>query len=426
MDHSKLPDDFDPDVYLKLHPDLAAGGVDPAIHYLSHGCHEDRIYTLPELDICGDYDFKPDRETILVVSHEASRTGAPITTLNLVQAFVEHYNVVALLLGGGPLSDAFKLSGAAVIESFHLRGNPVLANAIVSQLCARFNFKFALVNSIESRAVLSPLGNYFVPTISLIHEFASYTRPRNAFRDALFWSGEAVFSTNVTLENAHAEYPDLGDRAAHIIPQGRSIVPLGELNEEQLKTESTHIRRLIRPKGFAEDTVIVLGVGTVQLRKGVDLFIECAARVVYAPDGNRCRFVWIGNGYDPDNDLGYSVYLADQILRAGLQQYVLFIDETTAIETAYEEADLLLLSSRLDPLPGVAIEAMTHGVPVLCFNKTTGIADFLIDSGLGNDCVAGYLDSADLAEKILALAGSQVLREHVGERCREASTHTSA
>ena len=65
---------------------------------------------------------------------------------------------------------------------------------------------------------------------------------------------------------------------------------------------------------------------------------------------------------------------------------------------------------------------MTHGVPVLCFNKTTGIADFLIDSGLGNDCVAGYLDSADLAEKILALAGSPVLREHVGERCREAST----
>ena len=107
------------------------------------------------------------------------------------------------------------------------------------------------------------------------------------------------------------------------------------------------------------------------------------------PAGNRCRFVWIGNGYDPENDLGYSVYLADQIRRAGLQEHVFFIAETTAIETAYEEADLLLLSSRLDPLPNVAIDAMTHGVPVLCFNKTTGIADFLIDSGLGNDCVAG-------------------------------------
>ena len=269
--------------------------------------------------------------------------------------------------------------------------------------------------------VLPPLGNYFVPTISLIHEFASYTRPRYAFRDALFWSSEAVFSTNVTLEDAHAEYPDLGDRSLHIIPQGRSIVPLGKLNEEQLKAESTHIRRLIRPKGLAEDTVIVLGVGFVHIRKGVDLFIECAARVHCAPGGERCRFVWIGHGYDPDNDVGYSVYLADQIRRAGLQEHVFFIAETTAIETAYEVADLLLLSSRLDPLPGVAIEAMTHGVPVLCFNKTTGIADFLIESGLGNDCVAGYLNTVDIAEKILTLAGSQVSREHVGERCREAS-----
>jgi len=106
-----------------------------------------------------------------------------------------------------------------VVESFSLRVNPGLANDIVSQLCARFSFKFALVNSIESRVVLPKLGDYFVPAISLIHEFASYTRPRDAFRDALFWSGEVVFSANVTMENAFAEYPDLSDRAAHILPK---------------------------------------------------------------------------------------------------------------------------------------------------------------------------------------------------------------
>jgi len=84
-EHSKLPDDFDRDIYLKLHPEVAAAGMDPATHYLLYGYHEGRIYTLPEIDIGGVYDFKPDRETILVVSHEASRTGAPILSLNLVQ-----------------------------------------------------------------------------------------------------------------------------------------------------------------------------------------------------------------------------------------------------------------------------------------------------------------------------------------------------
>jgi glycosyltransferase involved in cell wall biosynthesis len=367
-----------------------------------------------------NHNIKPNRETILVVSHEASRTGAPVLSLNIVQALAPSYNVLVLLLGGGPLSDAFRLAGAAVMTSSNLRGNPDLAYLIVGQLCDRFNFKFALVNSIESRLVLPALCNYFVPAISLLHEFAAYTRPRDAFRDALFWSGEVVFSANVTLENALAEYPDLRDRSAHILPQGRCLLPT-EFSEEQRQADCTHIRRLIRPKGLVEDTVIVLGAGSVQLRKGVDLFIECAARVVRTPEGNKCRFVWIGSGYDPENDVGYSVYLADQIRRANLQGHVLFIDETAAIETAYEEADLFLLSSRLDPLPNVAIDAMSHGVPVLCFDKTTGIADFLIKSGLRKHCVAEYLDTSNMAKKILALAGSQALRKDVAGQCRTAS-----
>src|ERR1700690_884617 len=370
--------------------------------------------------IC-EYDFKVDRETILVVSHEASRSGAPILSLNLVQSFSGQYNVVTLLLGGGPLIEAFRLASAAVMVSSNPWGNSCFAYMIVDRLCERFNFKFALVNSIESRAVLPALADHFLPAISLIHEFAAYTRPREDFMNAILWSSDAVFSANVTLENAIAEYPDLGDGFTHILPQGRCLLPSEEFSEEQLREESTRIRKLIRPKEIAEKSGIVLGDGFVQIRKGVDLFIECAARVVHTPGGSKCRFVWIGGGYDPENDITYSVYLADQIRRAGLQEHVFFIDETFAIETAYKEADLFLLSSRLDPLPNVAIDAMAHSLPVLCFNKTTGIADFLIDTGLREHCVAEYLDSTDMAGKISILAGSQVLRDFVAGRCLEAS-----
>jgi glycosyltransferase involved in cell wall biosynthesis len=416
-----LPDGFDPNIYLKLNPDIAAAKLDPADHYLRHGRHEGRAFTMPALNICGEQNLKGDRETILVVSHEASRTGAPILSLNIVQRLVGRYNVVALLLGGGSLTEAFQQAGAAVVMIPNLRGNSVLAEFVAGQLYERFNFKFALVNSIESRAVLPALSENFVPTISLLHEFAAYTRPRDAFRDALYWSGEAVFSASVTMENAFAEYPDLHGQSGHILPQGRCLLPTGEFDNEQHELESARIRNLMRPKGIAEDTMVVLGAGFVQLRKGVDLFIECAARVVRTPGGRKCRFVWVGKGYDPDNDVGYSVYLADQIRRSGLQEHVFFIDETTAIEAAYEEADILLLTSRLDPLPNVAIDAMTYGVPVLCFNKTTGIVDFLTDSGLQDHCVAEYLDTADMAEKILTLINSQGLREKVGAQCREAS-----
>ena len=52
--------------------------------------------------------FDTQKKTILVVSHEASRTGAPILALNLVQQFSERYNVIGLILGGGELIDHFR------------------------------------------------------------------------------------------------------------------------------------------------------------------------------------------------------------------------------------------------------------------------------------------------------------------------------
>jgi hypothetical protein len=39
-----LPDDFDPMVYLRLHEDVAAAGMDPRLHYLEYGEVEGRAY----------------------------------------------------------------------------------------------------------------------------------------------------------------------------------------------------------------------------------------------------------------------------------------------------------------------------------------------------------------------------------------------
>lgn len=421
-DLDRVPPGFEPGLYLELHPDLTGSHESAATHYLRYGQYEGRGFLLPEIDELVEDGFKSGRDTILVVSHEASRTGAPLLTLSLVQANADRYNVVALLLGEGPLRDAFRKAGAAVVMSPRMKGNPVVTAAVIRRLHEKFDFRFALVNSIESRAVLPALGQHCIPTVSLLHEFAAYTRPATAFRDAFFWSSEIVFSTKVTLDNAFAEQPDLGGGAVHILPQGRCLVPAEGLTEEQLESEQRRIRRLMRPKGANDAAVIVLGAGTVHIRKGVDLFIQSAARAILVAPEVDYRFVWMGAGYDPLWDAAYSVYVADQIRRAGLEGHIVFIDESVAIETAYEEADLFLLSSRLDPLPNVAIESMAFGLPVLCFDKTTGIADFLNGAGLGNYCVAKFLDSADMAEKLSVLARSKTLRDEVGARSREAST----
>ncbi|QXI20034.1 glycosyltransferase [Pseudomonas hamedanensis] len=417
-----LPDNFDPQLYLKLNPDLGTA-IDPVAHYLNHGHRESwRIVTLPEIKMSSSRAFDASRETVMIVSHEASRSGAPILALNLVERLASRYNVVALLLGHGPLLDAFEQAAVATMASPRLKNNAPYTNPAVEHLCSLFKFKFALVNSMECRVVLEPLARNFVPAIPLIHEFASaYPNSSAVFSDARLWSSDQVFSADITWESAKDACSPLKSMTAHIIPQGRCVLPEQVVSKAALTKEAEFLRGRIRPDSDTERKFVILGAGYVNFRKGADLFIQCAIKTMLAPGGERFRFVWIGKGYNPDVEDGYSVYLADQIKRSGLQDRFVMLDETSAIETAYEEADLLFISSRLDPLPNVAIDAFDARLPVLCFDKATGISDFLSSCGLRESCVADYLDVDSAVQKIFALANSSELYECAVSKSHEAS-----
>lgn len=414
--------DFDEAFYLEMYPDIREAGVDPYEHFVQHGRAEGRIGRSPELKLQkGAIRLDAARKTVLVVSHEASRTGAPILSLNIARELQKRFNVIALVLGDGPMMAAFCEVVPIVVEpAVSIRGNVGMASNVITQLAQSYDFEFAIVNSIESRFVLKGLAELSVPAISLIHEFAAYTRPMDAFGFAILWAAETVFSARITHENAVAAIPDLAGQPFHIMPQGRCNMLAHALDPESQAVEKSRLLRTLRPGGAVDkDTIVVVGIGYVQYRKGVDLFLECAARVIGSEGGERCRFVWIGKGYDPVNDMAYSAYLAEQLQRSGLQQQFTFMDETAAIEQVYESADILMLSSRLDPLPNVAIDAMAHGLPVVCFANTTGVVDALVDSGLSEECVAPYLDSGAMAELVLNFARSNDLRNRVGMRLQQ-------
>jgi len=416
---------FDEKFYLEHYPDIAQAGVDPYRHYIERGRAEGRMGSMPRLPtLQGSVQRDPSRETVLVVSHEASRTGAPILSANLAQRLGEKYNVVSLLLGDGPLVEAFVDAGILVVGPMPVLGKHPAARIAVEQLAKLHSFKFAVVNSIESSSVLETLAKQFIPSVCLIHEFASYTRPRNVFRDAFLWATETVFSTNLTYQDALAECPELADTSSSIVPQGRCSLFAETTDAGTVVSENARVRATLRPVGTREDMVVVLGVGSVHIRKGVDLFLDCASKVLQRTTPGRCRFVWIGRGYDPERDMAYSVYLADQIRRAGLGKQVVLMQETSSIEEVYKIADVLLVSSRLDPLPNVAIDAMAHGLPVVCFEKTTGVADILAANGLAKECVADYLDTNGMAERVLAFIDSAELRKQTGEALQRVALET--
>ncbi|MBU2861282.1 glycosyltransferase [Acidithiobacillus ferrooxidans] len=413
--------DFDADLYVHLYPDVAAAGVDPHTHYQRYGRPEGRLGQLPSipgLDTLHDLD--PDRETVLVVCHEGSRTGAPILGYNLVRELLPQYNVVTLFLGPGPMLEACRALGAAVLGPTTHHRHPLIADRTIAAILERVPLRFALINSVEARFPLAPLAHRHIPTISLLHEFAANTRPHGAFLETARWSGATVFSSRLTRDDAWASHGELREIAFPIIPQGRCVLPGGGAKGASAPGPSS----AVRPADFPADGLVVLGLGGVHIRKGVDLFLDCAARVCRSAPDLPIRFVWVGKGYDPENDAHYSVYLADQIQRAGLAQRVQFLDELPDLQGVYAAADILLLSSRLDPLPNVAIDALSEGLPVLCFDAATGIADILREHGLTDACVAPYLDTARMAEQLLAIARSPALRRDLAERASRLAVET--
>lgn len=409
--YSAIPE-FNPDFYLIMNPDVATSGVDPLQHYLSYGKAEGRVGKLPQLSTLGDLEtLDCTKETVLIVGHDGSRSGAPILTYNLVTELIQRYNVVVLFLGPGPILKDCHKAGAVVISvtpPISLTTSSTICDLLIKPITDAVPFKFAVVNSVQSRVVLATLAQNYIPTLTLIHEFPAYIYPKGGVRDVAFWSGETIFSTKLTRENSYSsEIPDLIGRNFPILPQGRCSLPPHDINALQPQAD---ISRLVRPQNFPAEGVVVLGVGLVELRKGVDIFLSCAAAVCEAARGLPIRFVWIGKGYAPETNDMYSMFLADQILRAGLQNNVFFIGELSDLEAAYRHSDLLVISSRLDPLPNTAIDALTEGLPVVCFDKATGIAEILQDYGLGRTCVAQYMNTQDLAQKVLSLVQSPALR----------------
>ncbi|WP_209508300.1 MULTISPECIES: rhamnan synthesis F family protein [unclassified Ruegeria] len=360
--------------------------------------------------------------TVMVVSHDATRTGAPILALNLVKELGKNHNVISVTLGGGELANEFR---AESVEFFELNRRSIKQAEItkrIVEICAKNGVRAGFVNSVESRSTLPGLRAAGIPSVALLHEFATYIRPTTAFSDVLVNADHVVFSADITLDNVLSELGVERPVNVHILPQGKCSSQSAD--EAPNKIETAWLDSVLRPGGAADETFVVIGAGTIETRKGIDLFVEVANRVIRGPGGGRFRFVWFGHGYDPVLDTQRSAYLADQIERAGIQSQVQIVRSTTEIEHVYKTADLLLLSSRLDPLPNVAIDMLVANKPMVCFERTTGIADLLESAGLKEACIASFLDTTEMAEKIVALAHDADLLADVLARSQKLARET--
>jgi len=398
---------FDPAFYLEVHDDVAGHGMSPLYHYIEYGRAEKR----GAVPITGRLEFPPlpdaRRPTVLVLAHESSRTGAPVLGWNLARGLASSYNVVSVLMNGGALEEAFAAVSAATVGPMTWQEwHPANMKRVAERLVSEYKPLYAIANSIETSLLVPALAAFGVPSVALVHEFAEYVRPMSKMRDGLDWAAHVVYPAHVVAQSTFSAFPPfVRRRGVHVLSQGCVDLPDDAAASPTDSDLDRHggVASLVRPDNAA-DAFVVLGLGAVQVRKGVDLFLSTAASARRLAPHIRFRFVWIGDGYDPVRDAAYSTYLASQIERSDLTETVAILDPVENLDPAYDAADVLFMSSRLDPQPNVGVVAMTRGMPIVCFDHATGTAEILSSDPETKSLVVPHLDVHAAAELICRLA----------------------
>lgn len=115
---------FNAHSYVSNYPDAANSKIDPILHYFYYGIKQGRRYEKRGVYKEGDetIDHDSEKDNIIIVSHEATRTGAPILCLNLIDSLIPKYNIFMILLRPGSLVNDFKKKGVVVIRSNMMGG----------------------------------------------------------------------------------------------------------------------------------------------------------------------------------------------------------------------------------------------------------------------------------------------------------------
>ncbi len=395
-----IPNLFSSELYKELYPDMHNKQINTLVHYLKHGQKEGRIGYL-DLDRYtkkGNLEFDATKETVVFVSHESSASGAPLLGFGIADALVKKYNIVHIVIKEANIHEIFFSNCDLMFSS--IEKNPYIYSYLfLKHLLKERPIKCVMINSIVGYQIMYAAYKLDIPIIFLIHEFAEYMRPFGTMIDAVLHS-EIIITPATIIQNSiqkefkrFANYKELPSNM-HILPQGKLPYIPDTYGDDD--TVDDLYKKLKIDKN--EDVKIIVGSGWVQIRKGVDLFVAVARYIKELYNG-KCKFVWVGEGFDPDKDLAYSVYLDREIEYSGLGDDFVFLEHQKNLDNIFSIADVFCLSSRMDPFPNVAIDALSHDLHIACFDDASGTAEFLRKHN-ANCTIVNFVDTYKLAEGI--------------------------
>jgi glycosyltransferase involved in cell wall biosynthesis len=336
----------------------------------------------------------------LFISHQASRTGAPIVLLHFLRwlAANSRLRFEVLLAEDGELRSEFAdVAPTSVLD-------PWEDDASVAVLLARVRRRWTLsrlakrpwdvvyTNTITNGAILRALAGRTPPAICHVHELDTAIRHfgQSNLDDVRRHTRKYVACSHVVRNNLVDNY-GIDRSAVDVVHECIPIPP------DSLSADVEARRRVCGELGIPADALIVGAAGTTDWRKGSDLFVHIARTMRYHRPDLPTHFIWVG-GRGPGTDR--FAQLQHDLRTLGLQSVVHFLGQRDNPLDYFRAFDVFALTSREDPFPLVCLEVASVGKPIVCFDGAGGEKEFVED-----DCgfVVPYLDLDGMAARLVTL-----------------------
>lgn len=360
---------------------------------------------------CGRLCGGDTERAVLLVTHQMTRTGAPLLCLHLAQTLrLRGWTVFCLAQGGGDLTDAFEqgTDGLFVRES---EPEPALFAAL-----AQVGIRRAVCNTALTGKNMAALKAAGFRTVGLVHEMRATIQiccAQESAREMAHAGDVLVFPAQCVAEDFYSVAGRPAGRV-EVFHQGLYKQPT-ELPAHEKCAAALHSRYAIGAK-----QKIVVCAGSMTFGKGPDLVPLVLERLNALQEALRGKVtaVWLG-AREPGP---YGVWLQNQIEKMGMAESIIFtgfVDGQAYLETLCG-ADAFLLPSREDSMPSVLLEAMACGIPCIAFEKSGGAQELL---AAGRGVLVPYMDTDAMARALADLLMQEARRTAV---CAAARSYVSA
>ncbi|MEP6945849.1 MAG: glycosyltransferase family 4 protein [Acidobacteriota bacterium] len=362
----------------------------------------------------------------LFIGHEATRSGAPFVLLHLLRWIKKHRpecELDLLLLAGGELEPEYRK-----VANVQLLKPPKPRNIVAKKILgirSRFDD--------ELRLGVSGLPLFQNKYDVVIGNTAVTLRHLRLFKRRGFTTAGWMHELDGALESLGlaAEFSDLAQFVDRFIVGSNAVGDM--LRRRGISTQVDRIYEFSPPLseatfdpaairaeiGLSAGTFVIGACGTIEYRKGTDLFVRLADRLRSHTD---FHFIWVGRSNGEQDPLFAEV--AEMIERLQLGDRLTILKAAGSSERYLAAIDLFVLTSREDPFPLVCLDAANLGKPVICFAGAGGMAEFV-----GNDAgaVVPFGNVDDMAASIERFYLDPYARKRAGDVAKhKAQTDFSA